>query len=220
MSLELPPTKIVCVGRNYSAHAAEMGSAVPAEPLLFLKPPSALIPSGEPILMPGWAGRVDYEGEIGVQIGRRARRVGLEEAAGCVRAYLPLNDVTARTLQKSDGQWSRAKGMDTFCPVGEPVPAGEVDPAALAVTTRVNGVERQRASVERMVFDIPFLVAYISSAMTLEPGDIIATGTPEGIGPLEDGDEVEVEVDGVGRVVSPVRADPDAPPPPEAGHVS
>ena len=124
MSRELPrPGKIVCVGRNYAAHAAEMGGEVPDEPLLFLKAPSAVIPSGEPIVMPGWAGRVDFEGEIGVQIGRRARRVSLDEAADFVGAYLPLNDVTARELQRADGQWSRAKGFDTFCPVGEPVPA-------------------------------------------------------------------------------------------------
>jgi 2-keto-4-pentenoate hydratase/2-oxohepta-3-ene-1,7-dioic acid hydratase in catechol pathway len=199
------PTKIVCVGRNYAKHAAELGNEVPAEPLIFLKPPSALIGGGEAIVMPRGFGRIDYEGEIGVIIGRRARRVEESRAWSHVEALVPLNDVTARDLQRRDGQWSRAKGFDTFCPVGEPVPAHAVDPDALAVTTRVNGEIRQQAWVQEMVFSIPFLLAHISRIMTLEPGDLIATGTPEGVGPLAVGDQVEVEVTGVGSVSNPVR---------------
>ena len=201
------PSKIVCVGRNYRAHAAELGNPVPDEPLLFLKPPSALLPSGAHILILPWVGRVDYEGEIGVVVGRRARRVSERDARACVGAYLPLNDVTARELQRADGQWARAKGFDTFCPVGKPFPAAEVDEKELALTTRVNGQVRQEASVREMVFSVPFLIHFISRVMTLEAGDIIATGTPDGVGPLAPGDEVAVEVAGVGTVSNPVRLD-------------
>jgi len=199
------PTKIVCVGRNYAKHAAELGNEVPAEPLIFLKPPSALIGAGEAIIMPRGFGRIDFEGEIGVVIGRRARRVDESRAWEHVAALAPLNDVTARELQRRDGQWTRAKGFDTFCPVGEPVPAGAVDPDALTVTTKVNGEIRQQAHVGEMVFSIPALIAHISRIMTLEPGDLIATGTPDGVGPLTAGDQVEVEVAGVGSVINPVR---------------
>ena len=202
---DLPrPSKIVCVGRNYVAHAAELGNEVPTEPLIFLKPPSALIRGGEAILIPPGVGRVDYEGEIGVLIGRRAFRVPESSALDHVAGIVPLNDVTARDLQKKDGQWTRAKGFDTFCPVGLPVPLGDLDLEALSVVTRVNGQERQRGRADQMVFGISFLVAHISRIMTLEPGDLLATGTPEGIGPLAPGDEVEVEIPGVGRVVNPV----------------
>lgn len=202
---DISPSKIVCVGRNYVEHAAELGNVVPSEPLIFLKPPSAVIRGGAPIVKPAGAGRVDFEGEIAVVVGRRARKVPPEEAWGYVSALAPLNDVTARELQRTDGQWSRAKGFDTFCPVGEPVPVSEVDLDALAVSTRVNGELRQEAAAADMVFGIPFLVAHISRIMTLEPGDLIATGTPEGVGPLEAGDEVEVRVRGVGAVANPVR---------------
>ena len=198
------PTKIVCVGRNYAKHAAELGNEVPVEPLIFLKPPSALVGDGQAIVMPRGFGRVDYEGEIGVIIGRRARKVEESGAWSHVAALAPLNDVTARELQRTDGQWSRAKGFDTFCPVGEPVPVHAVDLGALAVTTRVNGEIRQQARAQEMVFSIPFLIAHISRIMTLEPGDLIATGTPEGVGPLAVGDRVEVEVTGVGSVSNPV----------------
>ncbi|MFC1660880.1 fumarylacetoacetate hydrolase family protein [Gemmatimonadota bacterium] len=200
------PSKIVCVGRNYLAHAAELGNEVPDEPLLFLKPSSALIGPGEPILIPPWAGRVDFEGEIGVLIGRRASRVEEDVALDYVDSILPVNDVTARDLQRKDGQWGRAKGFDTFCPVGEPVPMASLDPADLTVVTRVNGQERQRGSAGQMVFSIPFLVAFISRVMTLEPGDLLATGTPEGIGPLAPGDEVQVELVGLGSLTNPVAA--------------
>ena len=200
------PTKIVCVGRNYAKHAAELGNDVPAEPLIFLKPPSSIVYDGDPIVMPKGVGRVDYEAEIGVVIGRRARNVAAADAWSYVSALVPVNDVTARDLQASDGQWTRAKGFDTFCPVGTPVPVGDVDRAALRVGTRVNGEARQDAPASDMVFDIPRLIAHISGVMTLEPGDLIATGTPDGIGPLSPGDEVVVEVHGVGSVSNPVVA--------------
>jgi 2-keto-4-pentenoate hydratase/2-oxohepta-3-ene-1,7-dioic acid hydratase in catechol pathway len=200
------PSKIVCVGRNYMAHAAEFGHEVPEDPLLFLKPSSALVGPGDPILIPPGVGRVDFEGEIGVLIGKEASRVGEDAAWEYVAGMLPLNDVTARDLQRKDNQWGRAKGFDTFCPVGEPVPLARIDPDRLEIVTRVNGEERQRGNSGQMVFDIPFLVAFISRIMTLEPGDLLATGTPEGVGPLEPGDEVEVELSGVGILVNPVEA--------------
>jgi 2-keto-4-pentenoate hydratase/2-oxohepta-3-ene-1,7-dioic acid hydratase in catechol pathway len=198
------PSKIVCVGRNYAKHAAELGNEVPTEPLIFLKPPSALLGPGQPIVIPRGVGRVDFEGEIGVVIGTRARYVKAEDAWGHVAALVPVNDVSARELQKKDGQWSRAKGFDTFCPVGTPVPLDQVDLDALAVTTRVNGAVRQQAPATEMVFSIPFLIAHISRIMTLESGDLIATGTPDGVGPLSSGDVVEIEVTGVGAVKNPV----------------
>ncbi|HSG06830.1 MAG TPA: fumarylacetoacetate hydrolase family protein [Longimicrobiales bacterium] len=198
------PSKIVCVGRNYAKHAAELGNEVPAEPLIFLKPPSAIIGEGMPIVIPQGVGRVDFEGEIGVVMGSRARHVAAQDAWAHVAALVPVNDVSARDLQKSDGQWTRAKGFDTFCPVGTPVPLGDVDLGDLGVTTRVNGQVRQQAPVGDMVFTIPFLIAHISRIMTLEPGDLIATGTPEGVGPLGAGDVVEVSIAGVGAVENPV----------------
>jgi len=203
----LHPSKIVCIGRNYAAHAAELGSDVPDEPLIFLKPPSALLEDGAPIVMPSGAGRVDFEGEIGLVIGRRARHVSAEEAWDYVGGLVPLNDVTARDLQRTDGQWTRAKGFDTFCPVGRVVAVADVDPTSLAVTTRVNGEVRQSAPVSDMVFPIPRIIEHISGVMTLEPGDLIATGTPEGIGPLAVGDVVAIDVAGVGSVSNPVVAE-------------
>ena len=200
------PSKIVCVGRNYAAHAAEFGNEVPADPLLFLKPPSALMGAGEAIVLPPGVGRVDFEGEIGVIMGRRATHVSEEDALGFVAGIVPLNDVTARDLQRKDSQWSRAKGFDTFCPMGEMVPIEDVDMDNLGVLTRVNGREKQRGTVDQMVFSIPFLISYISRIMTLEPGDLLATGTPEGVGPVSEGDVVEVEVSGVGTLTNPVVA--------------
>lgn len=196
----IAPSKIVCVGRNYAKHAAELGNVVPSEPLIFLKPPSSLVFDGDDIVMPKGAGRVDYEGEIGVIIGKRARRISAPEAWDHVQALIAVNDVTARELQNSDDQWTRAKGFDSFCPVGSAVPLADVDLDALAVTTRVNGEVRQQGPAADMVFDIPAIIAYISGIMTLEVGDLIATGTPDGIGPLHSGDEVIVEVSGVGSV--------------------
>lgn len=203
MSL-IRPSKIVCVGKNYAKHAAEMGGPVPAEPLIFLKAPSSLIGDGEPIVIPSASKEVDFEGEIGIVIGSRARDVSAADAWRHVEAVVPVNDVTARDLQRSDSQWSRAKGFDTFCPVGTPVPLSEVDVGGLGVTTRVNGVVRQSAPASDMVFDIPTIIEYISAIMTLEPGDLVATGTPDGIGTLSAGDEVEVEVHGVGAVSNTV----------------
>ena len=206
--MSLPtPSKIVCVGRNYAAHARELGNDVPAEPLLFLKPPSSLIASGESIRLPAVSNRVEYEGEIGVVVGERLRRVSAGEAARAIRGIVAANDVTARDLQKSDSQWTRAKGFDTFCAVGEMAPA-PAELASLVVVTRVNGTERQRGSARDMVFDIPALLSYISGIMTLEAGDLVLTGTPEGVGTLAPGDVVEVEIDGVSRTSNPVtRAD-------------
>jgi 2-keto-4-pentenoate hydratase/2-oxohepta-3-ene-1,7-dioic acid hydratase in catechol pathway len=201
------PSKIVCIGLNYAKHAIEFGNPIPEEPLIFLKPPSALIGSGEAIVLPPGAGRVDFEGEIGVRIGRRARGVSPADAWEYVDGLLPLNDVTARELQRKDGQWSRAKGFDTFCPVGPVTPLAEVERSKLSVTTRVNGEVRQQSGADDMVFDIPALVAHISAVMTLEPGDLIATGTPSGVGPLAAGDVVEIEIGGgVGKLSNPVVA--------------
>lgn len=200
------PTKVVCIGLNYAKHAAEFGNPIPEEPLMFLKPPSALIGPGEAIVMPKGAGQVDYEGEIGVRIGKRAKRVSAKDAWSYVDGLCALNDVTARELQRSDGQWSRAKGFDTFCPVGPVKPLASIDLAKLSVTTRLNGEVRQQSSADDMVFDIPALIAHISGVMTLEPGDLIATGTPSGVGPLAPGDVVEIEIGGVGSVSNSVVA--------------
>ena len=191
------PSKIVCVGRNYADHARELGNDVPAAPLLFLKPPSAIIGDGETIILPPASERVEFEAEIGVVIGRRMHRARPEDAERGIQGYVCLNDVTARDLQKSDGQWSRAKGFDTFCPVGPRIAEG-LDWRSLEVIGRVNGDERQRAPSSAMVFPIPDLLAYISGVMTLEPGDLVAPGTPAGVGQLRPGDVVEVEIPGVG----------------------
>ncbi len=202
------PGKIVCVGRNYVEHAKELGNAVPKEPLLFLKPPSAVIFDGEPIRLPAMSRQVEHEGEIGVVIGQRLRDGDEAAARAAVAGVTCVNDVTARDLQKSDGQWTRAKGFDTFCPMGPvlaPVDA-DFNYSGLEVVCRVNGVERQRGRGADMVFGVPALLAYISRVMTLEPGDLVATGTPAGIGPLVDGDLVEVEIPGVGVLANPVRA--------------
>jgi 2-keto-4-pentenoate hydratase/2-oxohepta-3-ene-1,7-dioic acid hydratase in catechol pathway len=203
--MELPrATKIVCIGRNYMEHARELGNTVPDRPLIFLKPASSLIGDGEAIVLPPQSSRVEHEGEIAVVIGRRARNVAAEQAFDYVGGYAPLNDVTARDLQRTDDQWTRAKGFDTFCPVGSIKEADGVDAAKLEVVCRVNGEVRQRGSAAEMAFPIPVLIEYITSVMTLEPGDIIATGTPAGVGPLRPGDVVEVEIPGVGTVSNPV----------------
>lgn len=204
-SLPFPrPSKIVCVGRNYTEHAKELGNPVPKEPLIFLKPPSSLISEGQPIVLPAASAQVEYEGEIGVLIGKLLKDATESAAAAAVSAVVAANDVTARDLQRSDSQWTRAKGFDTFCPVGEPH-APPSDFGTLAVTTRVNGEERQRAPASDMVFTIPALLAYISKVMTLEPGDLVLTGTPAGVGTLGPGDEVEIDVPGYSRVRNPVR---------------
>jgi 2-keto-4-pentenoate hydratase/2-oxohepta-3-ene-1,7-dioic acid hydratase in catechol pathway len=201
--MKTTPSKIVCVGRNYAAHARELGNEVPAEPLLFLKPPSSLIGDGESIELPAVSNRVEYEGEIGVVLSRRLRKATAEEARGAIAGLVAANDVTARDLQKSDSQWTRAKGFDTFCAVG-PMGAVPDDLGRLSLTTRVNGEVRQQGTASQMVFDIPALLAYISQVMTLEPGDLVLTGTPEGVGTLAPGDVVQVEIDGVSRISNPV----------------
>jgi 2-keto-4-pentenoate hydratase/2-oxohepta-3-ene-1,7-dioic acid hydratase in catechol pathway len=207
MSSSLPrPSKIVCVGRNYVEHARELGNEVPQRPLIFLKPPSSLVGDGDAIVLTAQSQRVEHEGEIAVVIGRKARSVAPEDAWAYVAGVAPLNDVTARDLQKTDGQWARAKGFDTFCPVGKMVPLREVDVDALEVVCRVNGQERQRGHVREMAFGIPAILAYVTSFMTLEPGDVVATGTPAGVGPLAAGDVVEVEIPGVGTLSNPVVA--------------
>jgi 2-keto-4-pentenoate hydratase/2-oxohepta-3-ene-1,7-dioic acid hydratase in catechol pathway len=198
------PGKIVCVGRNYREHAKELGNEVPKEPLIFLKPPSSVVWEGEAIRLPAASSRVEYEGEIGVVIGKTLTTVSEAEATRGIRAIIAVNDVTARDLQKTDGQWTRAKGFDTFCPLGEES-SKLPDLDSLSVVTRVNGVERQRGKSSEMVFSIPSLLAYISRIMTLEPGDLVATGTPSGVGPLTPGDVVEVEIPGISRVSNPVQ---------------
>jgi 2-keto-4-pentenoate hydratase/2-oxohepta-3-ene-1,7-dioic acid hydratase in catechol pathway len=194
------------VGRNYRDHAKEMGNDVPKEPLIFLKPSSSVIASGEAIVLPQQSVHVEHEGEIGVVISKTLRRATSEEARKGVGKIIAANDVTARDLQRSDSQWTRAKGFDTFCPLGEPGNAPD-DLENLTVVTRVNGVERQRGKGSDMVFSIPDVLAYISHVMTLEPGDLVLTGSPAGVGKLSPGDEVEVEVLGVSRVRNPVTAD-------------
>jgi 2-keto-4-pentenoate hydratase/2-oxohepta-3-ene-1,7-dioic acid hydratase in catechol pathway len=198
------PGKIVCVGRNYREHAKELGNEVPKEPLIFLKPPSSVVWNSEAILLPAASSRVEFEGEIGVVIGKAMTRVSESDAARGIRGIVAVNDVTARDLQKTDSQWTRAKGFDTFCPLGEES-SKLPDLGNLSVVTRVNGVERQRGNSSEMVFSIPSLLAYISRIMTLEPGDLVATGTPSGVGPLVPGDVVEVEIPGVSRVTNPVQ---------------
>lgn len=200
------PSKIVCVGRNYAAHAAEFGNEVPKEPLIFLKPPSAVIAPGEPIVLTPQSQRVEHEGELALIVGRRCSHLQeSDDALAYLLGYSCLNDVTARDLQKSDVQFTRAKGFDTFCPVGPHIETG-LDPSDILVETRVNGALRQSGRTSQMVYPVAFLVRWISSVMTLYPGDVIATGTPAGVGPLIAGDVVEVRVDGVGVLRNPVHA--------------
>jgi len=201
------PSKIVCVGRNYIEHAKELGNAVPTEPLIFLKPPSSVIDDGQPIRLHPMSKQVEYEGEIGVIVGRQLTRADEHAARAAVKSIVAANDVTARDLQKSDSQWTRAKGFDTFCPVGLPGQPPN-DLGLLEVVTKVNGVEKQRGKASQMAFSIPFVLSYISKIMTLEPGDLVLTGTPAGVGTLQPGDVVEVEVLGVSRVRNPVSAAP------------
>ena len=195
------PSKILCVGRNYRDHAAELGNDVPTEPLLFLKPPSALLGPKGTIRMPAISNRVDYEGELGIVIGRRCYKIGPDEdVRPYIRGYVCVNDVTARDIQKSDGQWTRGKGFDTFCPVG-PIVSDEIDPvggAPVTVTTRLNGVVKQQGSTRDLIFAIPDLLRYITATMTLEPGDLIPTGTPAGVGAVLPGDRIQVEIDSLG----------------------
>lgn len=205
------PGKIVCVGRNYVDHAAELGNIVPKQPLLFLKPPSAVIGDGEEIRIPSASNQVEHEGEIGVVVGKLLRNVAEENALEGIHGIVCVNDVTARDLQKADSQWTRGKGFDTFCPTGsQVVPLGDLKALdELEVYCRVNGEGRQHGKVADMAFPIPRILSYISHIMTLEPGDLIATGTPAGVGPLVAGDTVEVEIPGVGLLTNPVVDDPE-----------
>jgi 2-keto-4-pentenoate hydratase/2-oxohepta-3-ene-1,7-dioic acid hydratase in catechol pathway len=192
------PSKIVCVGRNYRDHVKELNSELPTEPLLFFKPQSSLLKSGGVVRMPAVSARVDYEGELALVIGRRSSKIKPEDWRSAVRGFTLANDVTARDLQNKDDQWTRAKGFDTFCPVG-PLVSDELDmEAGLSLETRVNGELRQRGSTLDFIFSIPTLLAYITAAFTLEPGDLVLTGTPAGVGPLKAGDRVEVSTSGLG----------------------
>ena len=202
------PGKIVAVGKNYLDHVREMGGSDAAEePILFMKPPSAVIAGGEAILLPPQSGRVDYEGELVAVIGTRLRNVDAAEALRGVRGYCCGNDVTARDLQAKDGQWTRAKGFDTFAALGPALATG-VDPADLRITTRLNGEVRQDSRTSLLITPVGELLAFISRVMTLEPGDAVFTGTPAGVGPLHEGDVVEVEIEGVGVLRNPVRRAP------------
>ncbi len=201
------PSKIVCVGRNYRDHAAELGNDVPKEPLLFLKPPSALLAPGGTILKPAISQRLDFEGELAIVIDKRCRNLSAgDDLRSYIRGYVLVNDVTARDIQKSDGQWTRGKGFDTFCPTG-PVVSDEIDPAfgrAVTLTTQLNAELRQTGSTADLIFSIPDLLVYITACMTLEPGDMIPTGTPAGVGPMQPGDLVTVQIAGLGALSNPI----------------
>jgi 2-keto-4-pentenoate hydratase/2-oxohepta-3-ene-1,7-dioic acid hydratase in catechol pathway len=199
------PSKIVCVGRNYREHAAELGNEVPLEPLIFLKPPSSLLASGQTIRRPRISERTDYEGELAAVIGRPCYKPAAgEDLRPYVLGYTALNDFTARDLQRKDGQWTRGKGFDTFCPVG-PVVTDEIDPwAGVEVETRVNGEVRQHGNTRDFVFPLDVILRYIAAVMTLVPGDLVATGTPEGVGPVIAGDVVEITIGGMGTLRNPV----------------
>ena len=199
----IPRSKIVGIGRNYAAHAAELGNEVPAEPLAFLKPNTSVIGPGDPIQLPPQSSEVHYEGELAVVIGRICRDVPRERVGEVVLGYTVANDVTARDLQKQDGQWWRAKGFDTFCPLGPYLVTG-IDPGDLRVVTRRDGEVVQDGRTSQMIFDIPALVAYVSAVMTLLPGDVLLTGTPEGVGPIVEGQRIEVEIEGIGTLSNPV----------------
>jgi len=200
------PGKIICIGRNYVEHAREHNVEVPEVPILFLKPPSAVIASGDTIILPRLSMQVEHEGELVVVIGKRGRYITADEARAHILGYTIGNDVTARDLQRVDNQWIRSKGFDTFCPFGPWIDT-EFDPSDAILTCRVNGQMRQMASTRDLVFPVNILIAYISSVMTLEPGDLIFTGTPAGVGPLTAGDVVEVEIEGLGSLSNPVEAE-------------
>jgi len=204
-TFDLVPSKIIGIGVNYRAHAVEMGKGLPEEPLMFLKPRSAMVATDAVIERPVGYERVDFEGELGVVIGRRARRISKANALDVVMGFTCVNDVSCRDLQKKDGQWARAKGFDTFCPVGPRIVAG-LDPAALHIRTRVNGQIRQDSPTSDLIFDVPTLIAFCSEHMTLEVGDVISTGTPSGVGNLAPGDVVEIEIDGIGVLRNRVAA--------------
>jgi 2-keto-4-pentenoate hydratase/2-oxohepta-3-ene-1,7-dioic acid hydratase in catechol pathway len=202
------PSKIICVGRNYREHVSELGNELPAEPLIFFKPPSSLLRPGGTVLLPPVSQRVDFEGELALVIGRRTRHLKPgDDWRKVVRGFTLANDISARDLQKKDAQWTRAKGFDTFCPVG-PIVSDELDlDAGVTIETRVNGEVRQHASTRDFIFSIPVVLSYISAAFTLEPGDLILTGTPSGVGPLAPGDRVDVSIPGLGVLSNPIEAE-------------
>ncbi|HET6797425.1 MAG TPA: fumarylacetoacetate hydrolase family protein [Gemmatimonadales bacterium] len=204
--MPLRPGKIIGIGRNYVEHARELGNEMPAVPIIFFKPATALLGPGETILLPSASQRVEFEGEIGIVIGKRIRHADVSAAERAIGGFTCVNDVTCRDLQQVDGQWGRAKGFDTFCPVGPRVVSG-LDWRSLELRCRVNGAERQKAKATDMHFSIPELISFLSGVMTLEPGDLIATGTPAGTAALHHGDVVEVEITGVGTLSNPVRAE-------------
>ena len=199
----IPRSKVVCVGKNYVKHAAEMGGEVPAEPLIFLKPNTSVIGPGEPIFYPDQTENLHFEGELAVVIGRICKDISVEDASKVIFGYTVANDVTARDLQAKDGQWARAKGFDTFCPLG-PWIETNLDPANLRVTTELNGDPRQDGTTSDMVFSVADVIAYVSSFMTLLPGDVILTGTPDGVGPMLPGDSVSITVEGIGTLTNQV----------------
>jgi 2-keto-4-pentenoate hydratase/2-oxohepta-3-ene-1,7-dioic acid hydratase in catechol pathway len=204
------PGKIICVGRNYAEHAREHDEEIPDVPLLFFKPPSSVVGPGQPVLLPPQSQRVEHEGELAVVIGKRGRWIAAEQAENHLLGYTVANDITARDLQRRDGQWTRAKGFDTFCPLG-PWIETDLEIADVLITCRVNGEMRQMASTREMVFTIPQLIAFVSSVMTLDPGDVLLTGTPAGVGLLVEGDSVEVDIEGIGVLANPVKRDPRQP---------
>ena len=199
----IQPGKIVCIGLNYALHAKESGAELPKEPVVFMKPPSALIGPGDTIEIANPENNTDYEAELAVVIGKQARDVEAADAAGYILGYTAANDVSDRKLQRGDGQWIRAKGFDTYCPLG-PAIATDLDPSNLAIGSRLNGETRQASSTSDLIFDVPFLVSFLSKVMTLNPGDVILTGTPEGVGPMKPGDTIEVEIAGIGVLKNPV----------------
>jgi 2-keto-4-pentenoate hydratase/2-oxohepta-3-ene-1,7-dioic acid hydratase in catechol pathway len=199
VALPRKPSKIVAVGRNYAEHAKELGNDAPAEPIIFLKPPSTLLAPGGTIVRPPQSQRVDFEGELAMIIGKRARNVAKHAWRDVILGFTCANDVTARDLQKKDVQFTRAKSFDTFCPLGPHVET-DLDPSDLAITTRVNGDVKQSSRTSKMIFDCPTVIEFITSVMTLEEGDVILTGTPAGVGPLSAGDTVEVEIEGIGTL--------------------
>jgi 2-keto-4-pentenoate hydratase/2-oxohepta-3-ene-1,7-dioic acid hydratase in catechol pathway len=203
------PSKIVCVGRNYAAHAAELGNEVPSEPLIFLKPPTVLTASGDMVVHPSISERVDYEGELAVVIGRACRYLDETEAADVIFGYTVANDVTARDLQKQDGQWTRGKGFDTFGPIG-PWIETDFDPAGKTIRTLVNDEVRQDSNIDLLIHPIARVIAYVTRFMTLLPGDVILTGTPDGVGPVQPGDVMTVEIEGLGQLVNPVVSEDEA----------
>ena len=200
----IPRSKIVCVGRNYADHAAELGNELPGSPMLFFKPNTSVAGPGDPVTLPSWTEQVSYEGELAVVVGRMCKDVPVERVPEVVFGYTCANDLTGRDVQRTDGQWARAKGFDGACPLG-PWIETDLDTSALAVRSRVNGETKQDGSTHDMVFDVPFLISYVSQAFTLLPGDVVLTGTPAGVGIVDEGDRIEVEVEGIGVLPTVLR---------------